>query len=655
MSLTPLKAEQRHEMPALQMRAFVAPASLNEEKRTVKVQYASEEPCLRFDWWLGSYYEILAIGESNVRLGRMKSGAPALNSHRSRDLVDVVGVVEPEDVTTTECTVRFASDEGSEPVYRKVKDGIIRNVSVGYVVHKYQDITEPGAEVRTLKAVDWEPMEVSFVPIPADPNAGVRSNTEKNTCIILAAEADNTKGADMPKNAIQETTATTPASAAETVERSQPQTQAAPVDTAALQRAATEAERTRIQEINRIVRKAGLKDDFSQKLINEGKTIDEARAAVFDEMADEDEAAPTQSRVRVMNNERVDRRAAIENALLHRHNPSQYRLTDHGREYRGLSLRELAREELRYHGKLEKGMTVAEIAVRALHSTSDFPLLLSNVAAKTLRASYDIIPRTFLPFCRQVNLPDFKPRTIVELSEASDLQLVREGAEYKYGTFIEGGETWRIFTYGLILPISRETIINDDMNAFTRVPGLLGASAARKESDLVYAILTGNPLMGDGYNLFHANHKNLSNALLNVTGLGAMKSLLRTQKGLAAKDTLNLEAKYLIVPGALETIAGQLNGEIAPTKVSDVNPFRNSYQTIVEGRLDNASTLEYYMSADPAVQDTIEYGYLEGQEGPYIESQEGFTRDGVQIKIREDFGAKAASFRGLAKSTNNAS
>ena len=75
---------------------------------------------------------------------------------------------------------------------------------------------------------------------------------------------------------------------------------------------------------------------------------------------------------------------------------------------------------------------------------------------------------------------------------------------------------------------------------------------------------------------------------------------------------------------------------------------------IVEPRLDAVASVgdtNWYTAADPSSIDTIEYCYLEGQQGVYIETRQGFEVDGVEIKARLDFAAAAIDFRGLQKNT----
>ena len=72
-------------------------------------------------------------------------------------------------------------------------------------------------------------------------------------------------------------------------------------------------------------------------------------------------------------------------------------------------------------------------------------------------------------------------------------------------------------------------------------------------------------------------------------------------------------------------------------------------EPISEPQLDAASETAWHLAASPNQIDTIEYAYLEGQQGAYIETRNGFDVDGVEIKCRLDFGAKAIDWRGLYK------
>ena len=185
-------------------------------------------------------------------------------------------------------------------------------------------------------------------------------------------------------------------------------------------------------------------------------------------------------------------------------------------------------------------------------------------------------------------------------------------------------------------------------------PSLFGTAAATLESDVVWGIVTANPTMADGVALFHASHKNLAGTgtALDVANLGKARAAMAKQTGLDGKTVLNIRPAFLVVPSSLELTAEQLIAQnLVPAESKNVVPQSiRSLAVIAEPRLDPASgAVPWYLFASPSAIDTIEYAYLEGQDGVYIETRIGFDVDGVEIKARLDFGAKAIDWRGLHK------
>jgi hypothetical protein len=404
-----------------------------------------------------------------------------------------------------------------------------------------------------------------------------------------------------------------------------------------------------------------LPDTFAQKLVSDGTAIPQARKMVLEELARKSgENGEIRPQISIVRDEMDSARAMVENALLHRHDPKTYKLDDGAREYRGMTLMEMGRDLLERRGIRSRGLSKSEVAGSMLglemrggfHSTSDFPLILANVANKTLRAAYEAAPQTFKGFSRQTTNPDFKTIARTQLGDAPSLEKVNESGEFKRGTVSEAREQYALATYGKVVAVTRQTIINDDLGAFTRLPEMFGRAAADLESDTVWGIITSNPNMGDGVALFHATHGNLAGAgaVISVATLGDARAGMRKQKGLNGRF-INVMAKYLIVPAAIETVAEQFvtQTNIVYTKNTDYNPFANKLQVIAEPRLDAASAISWYLAADPAQIDTIEYAYLEGQQGVYLESRVGFDVDGVELKARLDFAAKAIDHRGFWK------
>lgn len=616
------------------------------------------------------YDEELVVSETSVRLGRLNSGAPVLDTHNDTALENIKGVVVAGSARI-QGGVGYASlkiDGGpeNESVIRKIQDGIIQNVSVGYRVHRYEVIRNDGA-VPLYRAVDWEPYEISLVPIGADAGAGIRSTPHEFPCEVINLPTPKKENRTMSNNETQPNEnpanpeapaanppADAPAAPATPAPETAPGTEEARAEGMRL-------ERTRVSEVNKIVRAAKLPETFAQKLVNDGTAIPQARKLVLDELArTSGEGGEIRSQVSIVRDEMDGVRAMAENALLHRHDPNTYKLDSGAREYRGMTLMEMGREVLKRRGIDTRGLSKSEMAGVMLgmetrggfHSTSDFANIVLNVANKTLRASYEAAPQTFKPFSRQVTAPDFKTIARVQLGDAPSLDKVNESGEFKRGTISDGKEQYQLATYGKVVAINRQTIINDDLAAFTRLPEMFGRAAADLQSDTVWGIITANAAMGDGTALFHANHGNLdgSSTAITVASLGNGRAGMRKQKGLNGRF-INVMAKYLLVPASLETIAEQYvtQTNIIYTKSSDYNPFANKLQVIAEPRLDAASLLSWYLAADPSQIDTIEYCFLEGQEGVYLESRLGFDVDGLELKARLDFAAKAIDWRGMWK------
>jgi hypothetical protein len=294
------------------------------------------------------------------------------------------------------------------------------------------------------------------------------------------------------------------------------------------------------------------------------------------------------------------------------------------------------------------------VGLSLTHSTSDFGNILLDVANKSLLQGWEESEETFEAWTKKGQLSDFKTAHRVGMGGFPSLRKVREGAEYKYVTTADNSETIALATYGEIFSITRQAIINDDLNQLTDVPMKMGRAAKATIGDLVYAVLTGNPKLSDGKTLFSSDHKNLASGAIDVTNLDAGRQLMRVQKEPTTGRTLNIRPAFLLVPTSLETVANQTI-KSASVKGADVNagiinPIQNFATVIGEPRLDDNSAKAWYLAAAQGM-DTIEVAYLNGVELPYIDQQEGFNTDGIATKVRIDAGVAPLDYRGLVKSS----
>lgn len=615
----------------LQTRAMFAPETVNADERTVEVVWTTGARVAR-NGMEGAFYEELSMDKKAIRMDRLNAGAPLLNSHSAYDLRDVVGVVERAwlDGTQGRAVVRFSSRDDVAPIFQDVRDGIIRNISVGYRVWKYERIEEGNAPV--MRAVDWEPHELSLVPIPADAGAQVRS--EEPPTVHNEPEKDS----PMDENRELEGAVTPEAPVAQ--ERA-----ARPEDI----QAAIAAERRRVAEIRRSVRAAGLDVALADTLEQDGTSIDEARKLIIDKMAEREAQAPTRAHVQVTADEGEKRAVCMEAALEARVGLRQW--DDQARVFSASSLLDMAKDSLVRSGVNLVGMSKSEIAGRAMHSTSDFPLLLSNIARKTLAAAYAEEQQTFRPIVRQRNMPDFKPAYELEIAGQIIPEPLLEGGEYKAATVQEQQASWRIHTYGKKITVTRQLIINDDLDALSRIPSMIGRGMSLFESNEVWKLITSNAKMSyDNKALFHADHANTGAGAIGVDAISNARKALRNQKDIAG-NRINLRPRYLLLPTALETAAQTFLSPIQPNTTGDVNIFTGSMNLIVEPRLDDASEQAYYVAADPNQVDMIAIGYLEGEVGPQVETMNERDPDGTVIYARLDFGCTLLNHRGFYKST----
>lgn len=347
---------------------------------------------------------------------------------------------------------------------------------------------------------------------------------------------------------------------------------------------------------------------------------------------------------------------SVRAALMHRAGQAEQQADN---VYNGMSLRELARASL-----VDRGVGVATqtpmgmVGMAFTHSTSDFGIILMDVAHKSMLNGWEEAEETFELWTKEGILTDFKVAHRVGLGEFPSLRQVREGAEYKYVTVGDKAQPIALATYGELFSITRQVVINDDLNALTDIPRKMGMAAKATIGDLVYAVLVGNPSMSDNKALFHADHKNLQTAAgsaLSIDSLSKGKTQMATQKT-DAKDgkgrTLNIRPAFWLGPVALEDKAKQLIRS-ASVPGADVNsgidnPIRNFVEVIGEPRLDDASATAWYLAAGKG-RDTIEVAYLDGQKMPFMEQQQGFSVDGVVTKVRIDAGVAPLDYRGLQK------
>ncbi len=646
--------------------------SVDQEARTVEVVWSTGAAVRRWDWDRWRYYdESLSMDAAHCDLSRLNNGAPVLNTHQQWDLGSQLGVVERAWLVAGEgrAILRFSRREDVEPYWQDIADKIIRNISVGYIVRAYE-ITEREGQTPEYRAVDWQPTEISFVPVPADAGAGTRSASRPDDAPTFPVQyRDAGKAADTVAEGGQQAAASEQSVTTET--RQEEPTMTPEELEAKLQqerKAAAQAENVRQGQIrNMLQHYTWLPEEFHRSLLDDpAVSLVDAKSRLLDKLAERGDQQQERSHVNyeTLRDETETRRQRMIDAIMVRAGvmPAA-KAGDAVREYRGMNMADLAAECVRAAGGKTRGLTKHEIVSAALgggeyvrsagmHSTSDFPILLSSVINRTLREAYANVQQTWLPLSRKTVAPDFREMTEVSMGDFPDLVALGEGGEYKAGTIKEYASGWKLGTFARKIAITRQALINDDLQAFSRLPLLIAQAAARTQNNLAWDIIIKNRNCKlDNKALFHADHKNLNTvvAALDVSTLSNARKALRKQKS-SDGAPLNLEAAFLIVGSNNETAAEMVLANVTPRNASDVNPFANKLTPIVEPRLDDlVAGNDFFLAVNPAQSpvDLLLHAFLEGQEGLYTETKQTTDVDGVEMVARMDFGVCAGDYRGI--------
>jgi len=307
-----------------------------------------------------------------------------------------------------------------------------------------------------------------------------------------------------------------------------------------------------------------------------------------------------------------------------------------GREFAHMSLQDMAA----YHGgAVARGGN--RYLMRGAHGTEDFAHALGIASNRLLLDSYEASVSTLKAASRQVPADDFRPINVIRVSTGMELGKVQENGEFTYGTIADAGEAFAVETFGKVFALTRQAMVNDDLNVFGNTTRMMGTGAALTEARLFGALLQRNdgagPKMSDGKTLFHVDHGNLAKvaAPLDVTSLTEARVAMRRQRGLAG-EAIQVQPYFLIVPPELETQAEQLVATITAASVGAVNPFADKLHVLVDANLTSAS--RWYLSARPGAPDGLMHAYLDGNVGPQIFVREGFETDATEFKVRLDFG-----------------
>lgn len=455
--------------------------------------------------------------------------------------------------------------------------------------------------------------------------------------------------------------------------QAQPATPAAAAD-------AVKAELQRVRSVRALAVKAGMSADEADVVASETTTTAEAQARILNWRIERNErdvgGINGQNPSASVTREVTDKfRDAATSAIIHRAGKAsllqraaasggvyaeRLKLADPG-EFRGWRMANLARHYLEIRGQRTHGMSDDDLMRQALgfgvqgaasitQSTDDFSMLLQDALHKILLAAYDTTPDTWSQWCGIGSVTDFRPHYRYRMGFFNRLDPVQQNGEFRNQSVPDAErEIQQASTVGNIINLSRQALVNDDLSAFDRLAGLLGRAARLSvEIDALAVLTDSTAVLSDGKVIFHADHDNLASdgGVPTVQRLADAADLMGEQMDPEGNEILDLQPAVFLGPRGLARDAQVINeAQFSPEAANSSTPnksrglFRNVVGT------SRMSGTAWYVFADPAVAPAVEVAFLNGVQEPYMEMREGFRADGVEWKVRLDYGVAPVDYR----------
>ena len=565
-----------------------SPASLDDTARTVDFVLATEGRVPVWDWERGMIDEILLMSGCSF-----PEQVPLLDAHSRCSIEDQLGSlrglrVEGESLLAT---AHFSSTAGD--AFRKVAEGHLTDISVGYSVDESYWIPEGetgfvgesgrsfAGPVRVVSK--WTVREGSLTPIGADDAAKARSQQ---------CNPEATMPNTLPSQTTPEPVATPP------VQKNRSASEPLPVTAPdAVQEPVVPDDAARAADILSLAVRHGM-PELAERAIREHVNLDAFRAQVLDAISSRNSESVPGFRVSMGQDEGEKFRAAAADSLVLRTSFGHVVKTPApgAEELRGFTLAELARDCLRRAGKPTRGDM--DMVGRAF-TTSDFPSILADAAHRAVLAGAEEAQETYSLWTGEATAADFREHTGATLESFSTLDRVNEDGEYTHGAISDRGAVFSVATYGKLFSISRQAVINNDLNQFTEIPRKMGQAAERTVADLVHGLLTSTANLKDGKPLFHADRKKPAD------GGGHFRGLVRQGRhrhGHAERQRRQDAGLASLVPdhpgrasdGSLP--APERNGLGTQAEPNRPNPWTNYCTPVIEPRLDGTGALPWLLA-----------------------------------------------------------
>ena len=678
-----------------------------------KAVIATETPVMIYDEVRRQWIQQVLLMDG-VQFRNERRQLPIVDSHNDKTVRNVFGSIRGIAIEGDQLVglPEFATDEESQKIATRYNEGHLNDFSIDAQILARQYVPEGQTyTTRQGKVIEgpaeivtqWEPHNASICATGADPNSTVRRSidreevsrmdeslmktlaglgvpegmTEPGAIIaFLAGKLSGEVSPEMPEVESAMDEMKMPEGEIKKAEEVPAELKVENMEDEVKAEVARQlkAEKTRRDTILDKVKLGRLERSFADELIDSGVSVADANERIIRKMANQPLGGATGSHIQVTASEQDKFESAAKAGFTQRMfqgtiKRGQAPKAEGDDHFRSLGIYRMAEACVRRMGidpEKHSKQKIARMAMGhratldsvkrglgdAFHTTGSFPSILFDGLNNTLRAAYEEAPYTWSSWVRQrQSVEDFKDIHTTQLSEFQNLEVVPEGKEYPEKKLSDRRKTYNIDKYGANFSVTWETIVNDNLDALSRIPSIEGVAARRTQEQLVYDTFLSNPTMPDGQVLFSASHASgrnitaVSVAAPSETSLDEAFELMAKQKGLNG-SVLNLVPSILLVPQKYAATAlritnslsfAQTNGNEGISSLYGVNGVR-PLQVVATALLDNNSSTNWYLIASNSTVDTAEIVFLAGEESPVLENEWTMLSDKYDYKIRQSMG-----------------
>jgi len=292
-----------------------------------------------------------------------------------------------------------------------------------------------------------------------------------------------------------------------------------------------------------------------------------------------------------------------------------------------------------YTGSSRISAANAEPVLKAAFATHDINNLLSALVNKFLLNGFNAVESSWQDVSAVRSVNDFKAINLLRLNGDMKFRKIGNAGELKIAQASDTRRSVAADTYGISTQLTRQDMINDDLNALSQVPQRMGRGAALAMNEAIWGEFQSS---NDTY------YQKASAAAGNALSLTALKAATTGFRKLTDPDgnPLGIAPRVLLVPPELEITAAELMTSALlisgnTTKEPNANVLQGRYRVVVSNYLTSAST--WWLAADSVDLPALDVVFLNGQQAPTIEQvAPDYQLLGVAIRGFFDFGVSKA-------------